>query len=234
MLISTIAFDADDTLWHNETLFHLTQLRFEAMLADWGDPQDVHARLFDVERRNLRIYGYGVKGFVLSMIETALELTNNRAPGALIAEILSAGRDMLEQPVEPLPGVEPTLRALHGRFRLMLVTKGDLFHQEQKVAQSRLGDFFTAVEIVSEKDEDTYRRLFARHGDGAEHSLMVGNSVRSDINPALAAGSWAAHIPYHITWAHEHADPPVAHPRFVRFASMAELPAWLEGLARSP
>jgi putative hydrolase of the HAD superfamily len=145
----------------------------------------------------------------------------------LIGDILAAGRAMLSHPVEPLPGVEAALRALHGAYRLLLVTKGDLFHQEQKVAQSGLGDYFAAIEIVSEKEEQTYRRLFTRHGDGAERAVMIGNSVRSDILPALAAGAWAVHIPYHLTWAHEVAEAPVGHPRYVRFGSMEEVPSWV-------
>jgi putative hydrolase of the HAD superfamily len=227
MSISAIAFDADDTLWHNESIFHLTQQRFAGLLDGWADPDALHAHLSEVERRNLRRYGYGVKGFTLSMIETAVELTHGRVPGTIIAQILAAGREMLDHPVDPLPGVEATLRTLQGRFRLLLITKGDLFHQEQKVAQSGLSGFFEAIEIVSEKDDHTYRRIFARHTDGAERAVMVGNSVRSDIVPALAAGAWAAHIPYHITWAHEVADPPVTHPRFVRLDKVEELPGWL-------
>ena len=185
------------------------------------------AKLAEVERRNLALYGYGVKGFTLSMIETAMELTNHEAPGRLITEILAAGREMLTHPVEPLPGVERALADLSDGYRLVLITKGDLLHQEQKLAASGLGDLFAAVEIVSEKDASTYERVFARHGTGPAEAAMCGNSMRSDILPALEAGAWAAHVPYPLTWAHEMAEAPQDHPRFAELASITQLPAWL-------
>jgi putative hydrolase of the HAD superfamily len=159
-----------------------------------------------------------------------MELTGGEPPGRIIADILAAGREMLAHPVEPLPGVQPALAELAASHRLVLITKGDLLHQEQKLAASGLGDLFAAVEIVSEKDERTYRTIFQRHGSGAEAAAMCGNSIRSDVLPALAAGAWAAHIPYHVTWAHEMAEPPVDHPRFAELASIAELPAWVRSL----
>lgn len=232
MRITTVGLDADDTLWHNETLFRLTQDRLRDMLSDYADHEVTSARLAEVEKRNLRLYGYGVKGFTLSMIETAMELTDGEPPGRLIADILAAGREMLSEPVEPLPGVDLALAQLaDAGHRLVLVTKGDLLHQEQKLAASGLGDLFAAVEIVSEKDADTYRRVFGRHGSGAAEAVMCGNSLRSDILPALEAGSWAAYIPYAITWAHEMADAPTGHPRYVELASISELPGWIAGLA---
>jgi putative hydrolase of the HAD superfamily len=233
MRITTVGLDADDTLWHNETIFRLTQDRLREMLAEYADHDTTNAKLAEVEKRNLRLYGYGVKGFTLSMIETAMELTRGEPPGRLIADILAAGREMLSEPVEPLPGVETALAELSDAgYRLVLITKGDLLHQEQKLAASGLGDLFAAVEIVSEKDASTYRRVFDRYGTGAEESAMVGNSMRSDILPALEAGAWGAYIPYHITWAHEVAAPPAEHPRFAELASIADLPAWLRGLTR--
>ncbi|MES2341771.1 MAG: HAD family hydrolase [Pseudomonadota bacterium] len=225
--ITTVGLDADDTLWHNETLFRLTHDRFSALLAGVADPAEVETRLAEVEKRNLRLYGYGVKGFTLSMIETAMELTDGEAPPAVIREILAAGREMLTEPVEPLPGVERCLAALSERYRLVLITKGDLLHQEQKLAASGLGDLFAAVEIVSEKDAGTYERVFARHGSGAAEAVMCGNSMRSDILPAIAAGAYGAHVPYPLTWAHEMADAPVDHPRFVELVSIEDLPAWI-------
>lgn len=231
MRISTIGFDADDTLWHNETIFRLTQDRLRDMLAEFADHEVTSAKLAEVEKRNLRLYGYGVKGFTLSMIETAMELTKGEPPGRLIADILAAGREMLSEPVEPLPGVEDALHDLAEGYRLILITKGDLLHQEQKLAASGLGDLFAAVEIVSEKDAGTYARTFDRYGTGAAEAVMVGNSMRSDILPALEAGAWGAYIPYHITWAHEVADPPGEHPRFAELASISELPAWVRGLS---
>jgi putative hydrolase of the HAD superfamily len=159
-----------------------------------------------------------------------MELTANEAPGRLIADILAAGREMLSHPVEPLPGVVEALADLSETYRLVLITKGDLLHQEQKLAASGLGDRFAAVEIVSEKDASTYARVFDRYGTGAGEAVMCGNSMRSDILPALEAGAWAAHVPYPLTWAHEMADAPVGHGRFVELGSISELPAWVRGL----
>jgi putative hydrolase of the HAD superfamily len=232
MRITTVGLDADDTLWHNETIFRLTQDRLREMMADYADPDTTNAKLAEVEKRNLRLYGYGVKGFTLSVIETAMELTGGEPPGRLIADILAAGREMLSHPVETLPGVDEALAALtEAGYRLVLITKGDLLHQEQKLAASGLGDLFAAVEIVSEKDARTYARVFDRYGSGAAEAVMVGNSMRSDILPALEAGAYGAYIPYHITWAHEVAEPPGAHPRFAELASISELPAWVRGLS---
>ena len=229
--ITTVGFDADDTLWHNESIFRLTQDRFRALMAEHAAPEALDARLAEVERRNLALYGYGVKGFTLSMIETAMELTGDRAPGRLVAELLAAGREMLSHPVETLPGAAEALAALAGDYRLVLITKGDLLHQEQKLAASGLGEHFAAVEIVSEKDASTYERVFARYGTGAAQAAMVGNSLRSDVIPALEAGCYAAHVPYELTWAHELAEPPRSHPRFAELASLADLPAWLRALS---
>jgi putative hydrolase of the HAD superfamily len=228
MTLTTIGFDADDTLWHNESLFRLTEERFTELLAEWADPDTLAARLLETEKRNLKVYGYGVKGFTLSMIETAMDLTEGRAPASVIQAILRAGRDMLAHPVETLPEVRETLEALADRWRLVLITKGDLFHQEQKVAQSGLGELFAAVEIVSEKDASTYARLFARHGDGADKAMMVGNSVKSDILPAVEVGAWGAYIPYHTTWELERAEPPLDSPRYVQLERIDQVPALAE------
>lgn len=222
--LTTIAFDADDTLWHNETHFHLTQTRFAALLADAAAPDHLFERLEAAERRNLHHYGYGVKGFTLSMIETAIEVTEGRVSPQVIAEILAAGRDMLAHPVELLPHAREAVETLAQSHRVLLITKGDLLHQERKVAASGLGDLFHAVEIVSEKTPDTYRTLFARHGKGPEHGLMVGNSLKSDILPAIDAGAIGVHIPFHLTWALEKAEPPLAHPRFHALPDLAGLP----------
>lgn len=230
MSITTVGLDADDTLWHNENIFRLTHERFCDLLAEVGDRNELEAKLAEVERRNLRLYGYGVKGFTLSMIETAMELTGGEAPSRVIREILAVGREMLTEPVEPLPGVEDALDELSKAYRLVLITKGDLLHQEQKLAASGLGDLFAAVEIVSEKDASTYARVFERHGTGAGEAVMCGNSMRSDILPAIEAGSWAAHVPYPLTWTHEVAEAPVGHKRFVELASIRDLPAWVAGI----
>ena len=224
MTITTIGLDADDTLWHNETIFRLTQARFLDLLAPHGERADVEARLAAVEGRNLRLYGYGINGFTLSMIETAMELCDGEAPPSVVREILAAGREMIAHPVETLPGVDEALARLAEDRRLILITKGDLLDQERKLAASGLGELFSAVEIVSEKDRGTYERVFARHGTGAEEALMAGNSMKSDVLPAVAAGAWGVHIPYHVTWAHELAEAPAGHPRFASLASIKELP----------
>jgi len=227
MSITTVGLDADDTLWHNETIFRLTQARFAALLADHADEAAMGARLAEVERRNLRLYGYGVKGFTLSMIETAMELCDGEAPAHVVREILAAGREMLAHPVETLPGVDEALAELAERYRLVLVTKGDLLDQERKLAASGLGELFAAVEIVSEKDRGTYDRVFTRHGTGPDEAVMVGNSMKSDVLPALEAGAFAVHIPYHVTWAHELAEAPENHARYGTLDRIADLPAWI-------
>ncbi|MEM5584199.1 HAD family hydrolase [Roseibium sp. AS2] len=229
--ITTIGFDADDTLWHNERVFRLTEERFALLLADFSDKAHLSERLLAAERRNVLHYGYGVKGFTLSMIETAIEVTDRQVPADVIAEILEAGRDMLNHPVEPLPHVEETLKAVGKDHTLVLVTKGDLFDQERKVTASGLDVCFDAIEIVSEKTAGTYRTLFSRHGTGPEDALMIGNSVKSDILPALDAGAFAAHVPYDITWALEDADAPLGHARFHRLDHIGKVPQLLARLS---
>jgi putative hydrolase of the HAD superfamily len=228
--LTTIGFDADDTLWQNEQFFRLTEQRFQALLADHAAPEDLASRLLEAEKRNLAHYGFGIKGFTLSMVETALEITEGRVPASIIGEILSAGREMLSHPVETLPHARETLERLADDYRIVLITKGDLFDQERKLAQSGLGDFFEAVEIVSDKNEATYRRIFARHGDGPEHSMMVGNSLKSDVVPAIQAGSWGIFIPHDLTWVLEHMDAPTNDPRFKELPHLGELPELLERL----
>lgn len=204
-----IAFDGDDTLWHNESLFSMTQERFRAILRAHLDLDlaDLDARLLATERRNLAVYGYGIKGFVLSMVETAIEVTDGRIPAGDIASILTFGRAMLEHPVELIEGAREVLETLRARdHELWLVTKGDLFDQESKIARSGLEPLFDRIEIVSEKDEATYRRLLDRHGATPDEFLMVGNSLRSDVLPVIRVGAAAVHVPYRITWAHEHVE----------------------------
>ena len=212
--LTTIGFDADDTLWQNEQFFRLTEERFAELLSDHAERDHLTERLIAAERRNVGHYGFGIKGFTLSMIETAIEVTEGRVPATVIGEILAAGREMLRHPIETLPHVTETLEALSGDYRLVLVTKGDLFDQERKLAQSGLGDLFDAVEIVSDKTAATYARVFARHGDGAERAMMVGNSLKSDVVPAIEAGGWGVFVPHALTWVLEHAEAPVDAPRF--------------------
>ncbi len=229
-MITTIGFDADDTLWQNESFFRLTQDRFTALLADYAGADHLHDRLLAAERRNLGHYGFGVKGFTLSMIETAIEITESRVPAAVIAEIMAAGREMLAHPVELLPHAEAAVTTLARDHRVILVTKGDLLDQERKLAQSGLGDLFHAVEIVSDKTPAVYASIFARHGDGAKRALMVGNSLKSDVIPAIAAGGWGAHVPHGLTWALEHADPPLGNPRFLTLGDLGELADAVEAI----
>lgn len=222
-MLTTIGFDADDTLWQNEQFFRLTERRFAELLADYAEPEHLVERLLAAERKNLAAYGFGIKGFALSMIETAIEVTEGRAPANVIQAILETGREMLSHPVETLPHVRETLEALAGDYRLVMITKGDLFDQERKLAASGLGDLFDAVEIVSDKKPDTYRRIFTRHGDGAERAMMVGNSLKSDVLPALDAGGWGVFVPHELTWVLEHAEEPADHPRFRKIAHLGEL-----------
>jgi putative hydrolase of the HAD superfamily len=221
--LTTIGFDADDTLWQNETFYRLTEERFAALLADHAEPVAISHRLLEAERRNLKHYGFGIKGFTLSMIETAIEITDGKVPASVIGEILATGREMLSHPIETLPHVRETLEQLTGSYRMILVTKGDLFDQERKLAQSGLGDLFDAVEIVSDKTAATYERIFTRHGDGPDRSMMVGNSLRSDVIPAIQAGSWGVYVPHSLTWALEHAEEPAEEPRFRRIDHLGEL-----------
>ena len=221
--VTLVAFDADDTLWHNERFYRLTQERFAELLADHADPTHLAERLLEAERRNLGHYGYGIKGFVLSMIETAIEVTEERVPAAVIAELMAAGRDMLRHPIELLPHAREAVEALAGTHRVVLITKGDLLDQERKLAQSGLGELFDGVEIVSEKTPDTYRRIFGQHGDGAERALMVGNSMRSDVVPSIEAGGWGVHVPFGLVWEIEHAEPPTGAARFREIADLGQL-----------
>lgn len=232
-MLTTIGFDADDTLWHNESFFRLTQDRFAELLADHSPADHLHDRLLAAERRNLGQYGFGVKGFTLSMIETAIEVSHGRVPAAVIGEILAAGREMLAHPVELLPHARATVTALAAEYRVILITKGDLLDQERKLAQSGLGDLFNGVEIVSDKTPDIYNAAFARHGTGADQGLMVGNSLKSDVLPMLAAGGWGVHVPHGLTWALEQADPPVGHRRFHVVTDLSPLPDLVSFLASS-
>src|SRR6056297_3988904 len=221
--LQTIGFDADDTLWHNERFFKLTQDRFEALLSDHAETHLLHDRLIAAERRNIGHYGFGVKGFVLSMIETAIEVTDGAVPGHVIQQILNAGQDMLAHPIELLPHAQSTVEALADSHRLLLITKGDLLHQERKLAQSGLGDLFDTVEIVSDKQPETYARIFESSPGGPVAAMMVGNSMRSDVIPAIEAGAWGVHVPHDLAWALEHAEAPVA-PRFRSVADLGDLP----------
>ena len=221
--ITAIGFDADDTLWQNEQYYRLTETHFQELLGDFAEGAHIAERLLDAVKRNLSYYGFGIKGFTLSMIETALEITNGKVPTEEIGKILAIGRDLLSHPVECLPHAREALEALRGRFFLVMITKGDLFDQERKLAQSGLGDFFDAVEIVSEKSATTYRGIFGKHGEGPERAMMIGNSLKSDVVPALAAGAWGVFVPHELTWILEHVEKPADAPRFREIGTLGEL-----------
>jgi putative hydrolase of the HAD superfamily len=225
-----IAFDADDTLWHNESLFTITQAKFKQLLAAYHSDEWIETKLNETERRNIEHFGYGIKGFTLSMIETAIELTEGRISGAEIQEIIGYARAMLEAPVELLDGVGQTISRLASDYQLMLITKGDLFDQESKIARSGLGDYFSRVEIVSEKNASVYRAIIAKHRFDPPRFLMVGNSIKSDILPVIAAGGRAVYVPYHMTWVHEQVTD-YDRASFLEIAHIGLLPGLLEEMA---
>lgn len=201
--IKTIAFDADDTLWVNEPIFTQTRLQFEELLSHYITVDSLERELYQVESRNLKLFGYGIKGFMLSMIESAIELTNGKVSGEDVQRIIDLGKDMLQHPVQILPGIEETVNWLKGDYELMIITKGDLFDQETKIARSGLAEHFERIEIVSEKNESSYQELINRNGIDISSFMMIGNSLKSDVLPVCQIGGRAVHIPFHDTWVHE-------------------------------
>jgi len=201
--IALVGFDADDTLWKSQDYFDDAQAEFERIVAAYVDLADAGDRLYAVEKRNLALFGYGVKGMVLSMVEAAVEITEARVSAADVHRIVELGKALLRHPVELLPGVREAVERVAADLPVVLITKGDLFHQEAKVRDSGLSDLFRRIEIVSEKDVRTYARLFAEFDVAPAQFVMVGNSLRSDIAPVLELGGWGVHVPYHVTWAHE-------------------------------
>jgi putative hydrolase of the HAD superfamily len=231
MAVRVVGFDGDDTLWHSETRFIFTQGEFRELLQRHLPDVDVDARLDRTEMANLSIYGYGVKSFTLSMLETAIELTGGRIPAADLEVILGWGKRMLMQPTELLDQVEQTLKQIAGRYDLLLITKGDIFDQESKLARSGLGDLFLGVEIVSEKNSDSYAGIFRRRGIDPVEFVMVGNSLQSDVIPVVGLGGYAVQIPYSVTWHHEHVpEDELPGQGWRRIAAIGELPAVLEAL----
>jgi len=228
--VTVVGFDADDTLWHNERFYRMTQERFADLLADHADPDHLDQRLLEAERRNIGHYGYGIKGFMLSMIETAIEITQHRVPATVISEIISAGQEMLAHPIELLPHAKEVVEAIANSHKVILITKGDLLDQERKLAQSGLGDLFDGVEIVSEKTTATYDRIFADHGDGSERAMMVGNSMRSDVVPVVDAGGWGVYVPHGLVWDLEHAEAPRNAPRFREIPNLGALPDLVDAI----
>lgn len=230
-MISLIGLDGDDTLWHSESYFAMTEDALAERLAPYANGGDLRARMLETERRNLRLFGYGVKGFTLSMIETAIELSKETIPAHEIQAIIDHGKALLDHPIDLLDGVGEVVEVLAASHRVVIITKGDLFHQESKVAASGLADRVAGVEIVAEKDDATYRRVLERYGVAPQEFLMVGNSVKSDILPVLDLGGHAAHVPYHVTWELEVVDPPeLEHPRFFALDSIDAVPDLVRSL----
>lgn len=226
-----IAFDGDDTLWHNESLLWEAEQKYHRMLERYMPAGDLQNRLFETEMRNLRLFGYGVKAFTLSMIETAIEVSEGRVATSEIQGILDFGKDLLAHPVDLIDGARNTLERLSSSYELMLITKGELLHQEIKIARSGLADMFTQIEIVSEKDRFVYESILDRHRIDKSELLMVGNSVRSDIIPIVELGARAVHIPYHVTWQHEVVDADHLPPdRVWRIERLSELPDTLDAI----
>jgi putative hydrolase of the HAD superfamily len=219
-----IAFDADDTLWVNEPYFFEAEKALEELLAPYTDlrgPAFTEA-LYQTEKRNLSLFGYGAKGFTLSMIETAIELSKGRVSGVEIQQIIDQGKQVMHYPIELLDGVMEVLTALHGRFPLMVITKGDLFNQESKLARSGLAPFFDQVEIVSEKEPETYRAIMEKYKLRAEEGLMIGNSLKSDILPAIEVGMQAIHVRQEVNWVHEEVEPE-GEPKWETLENLREL-----------
>jgi putative hydrolase of the HAD superfamily len=230
-LFDVVAFDADDTLWHNETLFTMNREKFRALLVPYLGSAWNGKGLHETEMRNLRYYGYGIKSFTLSMIETAIELTGGQIKGSDIQQIIDLAKSMVDTPVKLLDQVAEVIPALAGSHTLMLITKGDLFDQESKIAQSGLAQHFKAIEIVSDKTVGTYQALCARYQLDPRRFLMVGNSLRSDILPVVALGARAVYIPYHLTWEHELvADHDSSRQEYVELEHIGQLPRWLAAL----
>lgn len=226
-----IAFDADDTLWANEPNYINVKLKLCELLSRYVDEETLALQFYDSQIRNLAVFGYGAKSFMLSMIETAIELTNGAITGAEIQQIIDVGRKLLDFPIEVLDGVTDVLDTLSKRFDLMVLTKGDLFDQESKIARSGLGHYFTHVEIVSEKNEQTYLRILQKYQVQPADFLMIGNSLKSDILPVVHIGGRAVHIPYETTWAHEMVtDEQLNGKLFTTLNSIRQLPALLDNV----
>ncbi len=234
-ILDMIAFDADDTLWHMESLFHLTHEKYAALLSHYHSAKWIEKKLFETEMRNLKHFGYGVKGFTLSMIETAIELTEGRIKGDDIQKIVDLGKQMLKAPVQLLEHAEDTIKTLSASYPLMILTKGDLFDQESKIARSGLSTYFKYIEIRTRKTKAAYKAVFKKYNIAPQRFLMVGNSLRSDIFPVLELGGYAVFIPYPFYWEHEKVTDaninPGKYPRYMELEHIGQLPGWIKVLA---
>jgi putative hydrolase of the HAD superfamily len=221
--LKVIAFDADDTLFINETYFAETEHKFCSLMEDYLSHQGISKELFKVEIDNLRLYGYGIKGYILSMIEAAMRISNNTLPVEIIAKILQYGKELLEKPIVLLDGVQETLEALYGKYKLVVATKGDLLDQRRKLHNSGLGHYFHHIEVMSDKQEIDYTDLIRRLEIKPEEFFMIGNSLKSDVLPVLAIGGHAIHIPFHTTWAHEKIDRKIIHKNFMTYEKIIDV-----------
>lgn len=225
--IKVIAFDADDTLWANESHFQDIEVAYCRLLVDYLPAERVSEMLFQTEMQNLEIYGFGIKSFTLSMIETALLISQNNIEPKLIEQIIGFGKELLNMPVELLSDVKSVLNALRGKYRLVVATKGDLLDQKRKLERSGLSDYFDHIEIMCDKQVPDYVGLIKQLDCEPNEFLMIGNSIKSDILPVLEIGGKAAHIPFHVTWAHEHVDETVSHPGFIRLNRLTDILSYL-------
>ncbi len=221
--IRVIAFDADDTLWMNEPYFRETEEKFCMLLEGYLPQHAIAKELYQTEIKNLNLYGYGIKAFTLSMIETVLNITENTADMVVIEKVIALGREMLEKPVELLDGVQEVLKKLNGTYRLVMATKGDLVDQERKLVKSGLEKHFHHIEIMSEKKKADFEKLLKRLDCKAENFMMIGNSLKSDVLPVLEIGGSAVHVPYHITWQYEEVKHSIDHPDFYIAKSLADI-----------
>jgi putative hydrolase of the HAD superfamily len=229
MNIKVIAFDADDTLWVNEPYFQYTEKKFCRLLEDYLPEQELSRELLKIEIANLLLYGYGIKGYILSMIEAALKVTDNTISTVDIDKIIGFGKELLNEPIELLENVEEVLKALKGHYRLVVATKGDLLDQERKLKKSGLSHYFHHIEIMSDKGESDYQKLIKHLDIKPEQFMMIGNSVKSDIIPVLNIGGHAIHVPYHTTWAHEHVETKLEHENFRQVEHLKEVLGFLLG-----
>lgn len=223
MNIKVIAFDADDTLWVNEPFFQETEKKFYQLMEDYLPPHSIAKELFKIEIENLALYGYGIKAYILSMIEAALHISENTISVEAISKIIEFGKEMLDKPIELLDGVEDTLKALHGKYKLVVATKGDLKDQHKKLHESGLGHYFHHIEVLSDKQKIDYQKMLKRLEVESSEFFMIGNSLKSDILPVLEIGGHACHIPFHTTWAHEQIDHTIEHPNFREVESISEI-----------
>ena len=221
--LKVIAFDADDTLFVNEPYFQETEHKFCALMEDYLSHQGISQELFKIEIQNLPLYGYGIKGYILSMIEAAMNISNNTIPIEAIAKIIEYGKELLEKPIELLDGVEETLQTLHGKYKLVVATKGDLKDQQSKLHRSGLGHYFHHIEVMSDKQPIDYTKLIGRLDIQSHEFLMIGNSLKSDVLPVLEIGGYAVHIPFHTTWEHEKISHQVEHQHFSSFEKITEV-----------